>query len=239
MSLMTVGLATIAGTVMVLYATIIGQTVDGALGHILAGSILNVPSALVIAALMVPFAEHRTGGGFDPERKTASTMDAITQGTANGVMLLINVVAMLLVLVALVALVNIALGLLARLPRSAAEARAHAGLAIRAARLRDRPALGRSRGRRAAARHQDVLNELIAYIDLAGDPGAALSAKSKLILTYALCGFANLGSLGILIGGLAALVPERRAEIVALGPRSVLAGLMATCLTGAVIGLLL
>jgi CNT family concentrative nucleoside transporter len=69
--------------------------------------------------------------------------------------------------------------------------------------------------------------------------GALTDVRAQIILTYALCGFANLGSLGILIGGLAALVPERRAEVVALGPRSVLAGLMATSLTGAVVGLLL
>src|SRR5262249_26790341 len=111
-TLMTVGLATVAGTVMVLYATILSQTVDGALGHILGASILNVFSALVIGALMVPFAERATAGGFDPARKTASTMDAVAQGTASGVMLLINVVAMLLVFVALVELVNIILSLL-------------------------------------------------------------------------------------------------------------------------------
>jgi CNT family concentrative nucleoside transporter len=238
-ALMTVGLATIAGTVMVLYATIIGGTVEGALGHILAGSILNVPAALVISALMIPFAEHRTGGGFDPERKTASTMDAITQGTANGIMLLINVVAMLLVLVAIVALVNIILGQLPEVGGQPLKLERMLGwvfapLAYAIGLPWDEAGAG---GQLLGTKI--ILNELIAYIDLAGAPGASLSAKSKLILTYALCGFANLGSLGILIGGLAALVPERRAEIVALGPRSVLAGLMATCLTGAVVGLLL
>ncbi len=237
-ALMTVGLATVAGTVMVLYATILSQTVDGALGHILAGSILNVPASMLIAALMVPFAGQATEGGFDPERKTASTMDAITQGTASGVMLLINVVAMLLVLVALVEFANILLGLLPEV----------AGKPLRLERMlgwvfaplafvigvpwEEAANAGQLLGTKI------VLNELKAYIDLAGPGGEGLSAKSKLILVYALCGFANLGSLGILIGGLATLVPERRAEIVALGPRSVLAGLMATCLTGAVIGLI-
>jgi CNT family concentrative nucleoside transporter len=237
-ALMTVGLATIAGTVMVLYATILGATVDGALGHILAASILNVPAALVIAALMVPFAEHRTGGGFDPERKTASAMDAVTQGTANGVLLLLNVVAMLLVLVALVELVNVILGQLPdvagrplRLERIFGWAFAPLAFAIGIP-WEEAAAGGQLLGTKV------VLNELKAYLDLAGPENAGLSAHTKLILTYAMCGFANLGSLGILIGGLAALVPERRAEVVALGPRSVLAGLMATCLTAAAIGLL-
>jgi CNT family concentrative nucleoside transporter len=237
--LMTVGLATIAGTVMVLYATIIGQTVEGALGHVLAASILNVPSALVIAALMIPLAEQRTGGGFDPERKTASTMDAVTQGTANGILLLLNVVAMLLVLVAIVELVNIVLAQLPdvagkplRLERILGWAFAPLAFAIGVP-WEEAAAGGQLLGTKI------VLNELKAYLDLAGPENAGLSAHTKLVLTYALCGFANLGSLGILIGGMAALVPARRAEIVALGPRAVLAGLMATCLTGAVVGLLL
>lgn len=238
-ALMTVGLATIAGTVMVLYATILGSTIEGALGHILAGSILNVPAALVIAALMVPFAQHRTGGGFDPERKTKSTMDAITLGTGNGVLLLINVVAMLLVLVALVALVNIVLaqfpdvgGAPLRLERILGWALAPLAFAIGIP-WEEAAAGGQLLGTKI------VLNELKAYLDLASPAYAGLTAHTKLILVYAMCGFANLGSLGILIGGLAALVPERRAEIVALGPRAIVAGVMATCLTGAVMGLLL
>ncbi len=238
-ALMTVGLGTVAGTVMVLYATILGQTVEGALGHILVASFLNVPASLVIAALMVPFATTATEGGFDPDRKTASTMDAVTRGTADGVMLLINVVAMLLVLVALVELVNIALDLLPDI----------AGKPIKLERIfgwifsplafaigipwEEAAAGGQLLGTKT------ILNELVAYIDLANAENAGLSPKTKLILVYALCGFANLGSLGIMIGGMATLTPERRGEIVELGPRSVLAGLMTTCLTAAVVGLLL
>ena len=238
-ALMTVGLGTVAGTVMVLYATIIGQTVEGALGHILVASFLNVPASLVVAALMVPFASQATEGDFDPERTSSSTMDAIARGTADGIMLLINVVAMLLVLVALVELVNIILDLLPGI----------AGKPIRLERIFGwifAPlafAIGIPWEESAAAGQllgtKTILNELVAYIDLANAENAALSGKTKLILTYALCGFANLGSLGIMIGGMATLAPERRAEIVELGPRSVLAGLMTTCLTAAVVGLLM
>jgi CNT family concentrative nucleoside transporter len=238
-ALMTVGLATVAGTVMVLYATILSRTVEGALGHILVASILNVPAALIIAALMVPFAERATSGGFDPERKTASTMDAVTQGTGAGVMLLINVIAMLVVLVALIALANIVLELLPEV----------AGKPVRLERIFGwlfAPlafAIGIPWAEAASAGQllgtKVIINELKAYIDLAGPDGAELSARSKLILVYALCGFANLGSLGIMIGGMGTLAPERRDEIVALGPRSVLAGLMATCLTASVVSLFL
>jgi CNT family concentrative nucleoside transporter len=83
-----------------------------------------------------------------------------------------------------------------------------------------------------------VLNELVAYLDLARLPPEALSERSRLIMTYALCGFANFGSVGILIGGLVALAPERQDDIVALGLRSLIAGTLATCATGAVIGIL-
>lgn len=238
-ALMTVGLGTVAGTVMVLYATILGRTVDGALGHILVASFLNVPASLVIAALMVPFATTATEGGFDPERRTSSTMDAISRGTADGVMLLINVVAMLLVLVALVELANIVLDLLPnvggkplKLERIIGWIFAPLAFAIGIP-WEEAAAGGQLLGTKT------ILNELIAYIDLASPENAALSDRSKLILVYALCGFANLGSLGIMIGGMATLTPERRAEIVELGPRSVLAGLMTTCLTAAVVGLLI
>jgi CNT family concentrative nucleoside transporter len=238
-ALMTVGLGTVAGTVMVLYATILGQTVEGALGHILVASFLNVPASLVIAALMVPFAAAATAGGFDPERKTASTMDAVTRGTADGVILLINVVAMLLVLVALVALANIVLDLLPDIAGKPIKLERVMGWVFAPLAF----AIGIPWAEAASAGQllgtKTILNELVAYIDLAGAEGAGLSAKSKLILVYALCGFANLGSLGIMIGGMATLTPERRGEIVELGPRVVLAGLMTTCLTAAVVGLLL
>jgi CNT family concentrative nucleoside transporter len=238
-AIMTVGLGTVAGTVMVLYAAILGSAVEGALGHILVASFLNVPASLVIAALMVPFATTKTEGDFDPERTSSSTMDAVARGTADGIMLLINVVAMLLVLVALVELANI---ILSALPDVA-------GKPIKLERIfgwifaplafaigipwEEAAAGGQLLGTKT------ILNELVAYIDLANAENAALSAKTKLILVYALCGFANLGSLGIMIGGMATLTPERRGEIVELGPRSVLAGLMTTCLTAAVVGLLL
>jgi CNT family concentrative nucleoside transporter len=83
-----------------------------------------------------------------------------------------------------------------------------------------------------------VLNELLAYLNLADIPSDALSPRSRIMMTYALCGFANPGSLGIMIGGLGTMVPSRRAEIVSLGIRSILAGTLATCMTGAVVGML-
>ena len=84
-----------------------------------------------------------------------------------------------------------------------------------------------------------VLNELVAYLDLAKMPPDVLSPRSKLLMTYALCGFANFGSLGIMIGGMGAMVPERRREIVSLGMKSIVAGTIATCMTASVVALFL
>ena len=83
-----------------------------------------------------------------------------------------------------------------------------------------------------------VLNELLAYIDLGQLPESELAPRSRLIMTYALCGFANLGSLGIMIGGLATMAPERRSEIVALGARTLVSGTLATLIAGATVGVL-
>jgi CNT family concentrative nucleoside transporter len=152
--------------------------------------------------------------------------------------LLINIVAMLLVFVALVSLTNLLLGLLPDLYGQPLTLQRGLGwLMAPVVWLMGIPwAEATTAG--ALMGTKTVLNELIAYLDMARLPAEALSPRSDLIMTYALCGFANLGSLGILIGGLATMVPERRADIVALGPKAILSGTLATLLTGAVVGLL-
>ncbi|MGE0735581.1 MAG: NupC/NupG family nucleoside CNT transporter [Alphaproteobacteria bacterium] len=238
-ALMTAGMATIAGTVMILYASFLAPVMPGALGHILSASIMNVPGALVIAALMVPLAGQATGGGFDPERRTKSTMDAVASGTADGVQLLINVIAMLVVLVALVALINLGLGLLPDVGGNPLSLQRMFGWLLSPLAWSLGIPWEEAKTGGALLGTKVVLNELIAYLELAKLPADALSEKSRLILVYAVCGFANLGSLGIMIGGLAALVPERRDDIVNLGFRSVISGLLATCLSGAIVGLIM
>ena len=240
-AVMTCGLATIAGTVLALYATILGPVLPDALGHLLIASILSAPAAITVARLMVPDPEPPTPATLDAETCRAgasSAMDAVTRGTLDGVKLLINVTAMLIVLVALVHLCNQILALLpnvwgAELTLQRAFGWAFAPLAW----LMGLP-WGEALTGGALIGTKTVLNELIAYLDLAAVPEASLSPRSRLILTYGLCGFANFGSLGIMIGGLATLVPERRGEVVALGLKSLVAGTLATCMTGAVVGLL-
>ncbi len=237
---MVCGMSTIAGTVLVLYASILSVTIPDALGHIFTASIISAPAALMVAALMVPgSAEQQTAGEVADANQSTGVMDAITRGTGDGLTLLLNIVAMLIVLVALVGLVNIVLGVLP--PVGGADIslqRCFGWLLAPVAWLIGIPwseaqVAGSLLGTKVA------LNEFVAYLDLAGLPAGALSEKSRLIVTYALCGFANFGSLGIMIGGVGSIVPERRPEIVALGMKSILAGLIATCLTGAVVGLII
>lgn len=237
-ALMACGMATIAGTMMALYASIVGQVIPEAMGHILAASLISVPAALMIARIMIPEREVSTAGTVTPERGAEGSMDAITRGTLSGLQLLLNIVAMLVVLVALVALVNELLGALPELAGAPLSLERLLGwLMAPLAWLMGVPwAEAVQAGQLMGVKV--VLNELVAYVRLAGLEQDALSARSELILTYALCGFANLGSLGIMIGGLGSLVPERRGEVVALGPRSIVAGVLATSMTGAVVGLL-
>ncbi|RMG84247.1 MAG: nucleoside:proton symporter, partial [Candidatus Dadabacteria bacterium] len=225
---MTAGMATIAGTVLALYAAILGPVIPDAVGHILTASLISAPAAVVVAHLMVPETGEPTGGGLVPPDEYASTMDAVTKGTAAGVGLLLHIVAMLVVLVALVSLVNQALGLLPPVAGAPVTLERILGylmapvLWVIGVPWSEAVTAGSLMGTKT------VLNEFLAYLRLAGLPEGALSPRSRLIVTYALCGFANFGSLGILIGGMGAMAPSRRDEIVALGLRSIVSGTLAT-----------
>ncbi len=237
-TLMVCGMATIAGTVMVLYATFLDGVIPDPVGHILTASIISAPAAIMVARLMVP----ETGPGAEAPAPAgsdyASAMEAVTRGTADGVVLLINVVAMLVVLVALVTLVNLGLQFLPALGGEAITLQRLLGYALAPVAWLMGVPWAEAATAGALLGTKIILNELIAYLDFARLPDGALSERSRLIMTYALCGFANFGSLGIMIGGLGTMAPERRGEVVALGLKSIVAGTIATCLTGAVVGIL-
>ncbi len=233
---MVCGMATIAGTVMALYAAILGPVVPGAIGHILIASIVATPAAITVSALMVPGEMTREAGAM-PERQDASAMDAVTRGTIEGVGLLIQIVAMLIVLVALVYLANAALALLPDVAGAPLTLQRMLGWVFAPLAWAAGVPWSESQVAGSLLGTKTTLNEFIAYLDMAKIPDEALSARSKLLMTYALCGFANFGSLGILIGGMGAMVPERREEIVQLGMKSIVAGTIATCMTAAVVGL--
>jgi len=233
--LMTAGMATVAGTVMVLYAGIIGPVVPGALGHILAASILSAPAAITMAQLMVPLGDPTPGEIDVPADGNA--MAAITRGTMDGVGLLINVIAMLLVAVALVALVNAGLGLVPDVAGAPVTLQRVLGWIMAPIAFVMGIPWAEAIQAGALLGIKTVLNEFLAYLQLASLPDTAISPRSRLIMTYALCGFANFASLGIMIGGLTTMCPERRDEIIQLGGRTIVSGTLATCLTGAVAGL--
>jgi len=238
-AVMTCGMATVAGTVMVLYASVLRSVISDAMGHILIASIISAPAALVVARLMVPEENDNTEGDLLVEPGATSSMDAIVQGAGEGVKLLIGIIAMLIVFVALISLVNIMLAAVPWLgPEKLSLQRLMGYVMAPVVWLVGIPAkecvtAGALMGTKT------VLNEFIAYLDLLRLPTGALSPRSQLLMLYAMCGFANFGSLGIMIGGMGAAVPERRTEIVSLAMKSLVAGTLATCMTGAVVGVLL
>jgi CNT family concentrative nucleoside transporter len=237
-ALMSCGMAGIAGTMMVVYAAILGPVIPDALGQILIASIISTPAALAVAALMVPFVPDREEAGeLSISDAPQSTMEAIVRGTIDGIGIVATIIAMLIVLVALVSLVNLALGLLPHQgdPITLQHIFAYAFwplLWIIGIPTQDLWTASLLMGTKTA------LNEFVAYLNLSQLPTDALSPRSRLMMTYALCGFANFGSLGILVGGMTTMAPERKNDIISLGARSILSGTLATLMSGAVIGMI-
>jgi CNT family concentrative nucleoside transporter len=237
---MTGGMAGIAGTVFVLYATILRDVIPGVAGHILVASIVGAPAALLISQLMVPvLPEQRADlGAIEIGRVADSTMDAIVRGTAAGLELLLNIIAMLVVLVALVHLANAILGLLPDVGGGAVTLQRVLGLLMAPVCWLMGVPWSQAVTAGSLMGIKTVLNELIAYVELSKLPADALDPRARLIMLYALCGFANFGSLGIMIGGLTVMAPERRADIISLGGKSIVSGTLTTCLMGAIVGVI-
>ncbi len=236
-SLMACGMASIAGTVMVLYSTILKGIIPDPLGHILTASLIHIPAAITVSRIMIPETSAQTAGMLAPEQTAKSPMDAIAKGTLDGLTLLINIVAMLIVAVALVNLVNQGLGLLPPAGGRAVTLQMLLGYIMAPIVWLFGIPWAEAQTAGYLMGTKTILNELLAFIELAKTPATLLSPRSRLIMTYALCSFANFGSLGILIGGLGSMVPDRRTEVVSLGIKALVAGTLATCMTGAVVSL--
>ncbi len=236
-SLMTVGMACIAGTVMVLYATFLTNVISDPLGHILTASFIHVAAAITIARIMVPETGGETSGCLAPTQTATSSMDAVVKGTMDGLHLLLNIIAMLVVMVALVYLANLIVGLLPDVGGKPLTLQRILGFLMAPVVWLFGIPWAQAQTAGYLMGTKTILNELLAFLDMARLPAGALDDRSRLIMTYALSSFANFGSLGILLGGLGSLVPERRDEVVGLGMKALLAGTLATCMTGAVIGI--
>jgi CNT family concentrative nucleoside transporter len=236
--LMTVGLSVIAGTVFVLYATILRTVLPGALGHLLVASMMSLPAGILVARIMVPGPAETELRQEDEHVHYRSTVDAMARGTEDGLRLYLQIIAMLIVTTALVALVNVILHVLPQVGGAPLTVERMLGWVfspfvwLLGVPWQEAGTAGGLMGIKV------VLNELIAYLHMAGLAPGALDPRSAEIMVYAMCGFANFASIGILIAGMSALMPERRQEVVALAPRALLAGTLASSLSGAMIGLL-
>jgi concentrative nucleoside transporter, CNT family len=238
-SFMTVGMSTIAGTVLVAYSLILGP---GYAGHLVVASLLSAPAGLVVAKLMVPeteVPETRAGAALQGDSTAHNLVDAAAEGGLVGLRLALNIGALLVAFVALVALANHVIGGLGSLV-GAGDLTLQSILGFFFAPIAVLMGVPWSEAREVGSLIgvKTVVNEFVAYQDLARlIQTDAISARSATIAAYALCGFANFGSLAILLGGIDGIAPERRAEAAALGLRSIVAGTLTTCITGCLAGL--
>jgi CNT family concentrative nucleoside transporter len=238
-SVMVAGMSTIAGTMMILYANILSSQLPNAMGHILTASVLNVISTLIISLLIIPHGNDCQQDKIELPKMASSAMDAIVTGTTDGMKLLINIIAMLIVLVALVSLVNQLLHFLPAIEGQPITLQRILGFIMAPLTFLIGIPVSEITTAGSLMGTKVILNEFIAYIDLLNLPPDALQERSKIIMIYAMCGFANIGSLGIMIGGMTAMEPSIRDEIISLGMKSVFAGVLATCFTATVVGLII
>lgn len=235
--MMTAGMSTIAGSVMVIYAAMLGPLLDGILGQLITKSIMSVPAAILFAHLMLPDDEGSHAAVTEPPRLYDGAMDAISRGTSDGLNIYLNILAILLVLIAFVALANGALTLLPWVDGAPLSLERVAGWCfapiawLMGIPWREAPTAGSLIGIKT------VLNEFIAYLQLAALPPDTLSERSRLITIYAVCGFANISSIGIQVSGIGAMAPERKRDLTDLGLRALVAATLASCMTGAIVGI--
>lgn len=239
--LMTVGFATVAGSVLVLLATILQPIIEGAVGHLLVASILACPGGVALAKVMIPEeAGVETTGRLReaPAVVYYSTMDALAKGVQDGLRLLLAIGGMLLVTIALVALVNSALGAFPDIAGAPITLQRVFGLIFSPLMWLMGVPWAEAQTAGALMGLKTAFNEVYAYLELAKLGENGLSDRSQIIVMYALCGFANLGSIGIITAGFTALTETRREEMLHLAPRALIPGTLATCLTGAIAGLM-
>ena len=243
--LMTGGMATIAGTVMVIYATILGPLHPDIAGHLFVASLISAPAAIAVAKLMIPETDRAETSNQQielPHNDTLNGLDAAARGAVEGMQLVLNVIAMLIAFIGLVALANYGISWVDGLANGATSGdwsmEAAAGVLFHPLVWLMGIPWGEARIIGQLMGLKTILNEFVAYIALAQQVGE-LSPRSFIIATYALCGFANFGSVAIMIGGIGSIAPERRGDLARLGLRSLIGGTLATMLTGCIIGLYL
>ena len=237
---MVLAMATISGAILILYATTLRATVPDAVGHMISASLVSLPAALMIAKLMVPGSSEDAATAADGEEaslKYENTIDAIVKGTMDGMQLFLAVIAVIIVIFALVALTDQILALLPLVGDEPLSLKRIFGWLFAPVMWLIGVPWGEAQAAGGLMGTKAILNEYVAYLELAALPEGTLGERSLLIVTYALCGVANLASVGLLVSTIGTLCPERRAEAAGLGMKSWAAGNIATLMTGAWIGL--
>ncbi len=235
--IMTVGMSTIAGSVMVLYITWLDDKFSGVIGHFLTASILSVPAAIMFSNILIPSAQTELNTAKEDLKMYESSMDAISVGTKDGLNMFLSVIASLIVFLSLVALADFMLGIIPNvygepisLQRIAAFIFAPIAWLMGIPFSEIIPA-GNLLGTKT------IFNELIAFNDLRDLDTNILSERSQLIMLYGICGFANISSVGILLGGLSAICPDIRGTLLKIAFRALFAATLASCLTGTIVSL--
>lgn len=238
--IITGGFATVAGSVMALYATILADIDPSVLGHIIVASIISVPAAILVAQVMMPEEKgvSPTPAAAADDFGYASSMDAFMRGVTDGLGLYLNIIASLIAFTALAALVNIILALGPDVAGAPLSLERLLGWIFMPLMWLAGVPWGEAFQAGSLMGIKTAVNEIVAYVNLAGLPEGTFTDRTLLIVIYSMCGFANFASLGIVIGGLTALAPERRQDVINLAPRALIAGTLATLMTGAVIGLI-
>jgi len=240
LTLMTVGMSTISGGVMVVYTTMLTDLYGTSLiGHFLTASIISVPAAIMYANIMMP-SNQKTEDQSQIEESSLykSTMDALTRGTQDGLNITLNIAALLLVLIALVTLVNFGLAALPFIDGEAITLERMAGWVFAPIAWCMGIPWAESQLAGSLLGVKTILNEFVAYVNLAAIDANQFSEKSRLIMLYGLCGFANLSSVGILLSGIGTMIPERRDDLIAVSGRALIGATLASCFTGLVVGVI-
>jgi CNT family concentrative nucleoside transporter len=225
---------------MAVYATILKEVDPSVLGHIIVASIISVPAAIVMAQVMIP-AERgvvATPADADDDFRYASSMDAFVRGVTDGLGLYLNIIASLIAFTAFAALINIMLSAAPDVAGAPLTLERILGVIFAPFMWLAGVSWSEAFDAGALMGVKTAVNELVAYVELAKVEPGTFSERTMLILIYSMCGFANFASLGIVIGGLTALAPDRRQDVIDLAPRALIAGTLATLMTGAVIGLI-
>ena len=240
LTLMIVGMSTISGGVMVVYTTMLADLYGISLiGHFLTASIISVPAAIMYANIMMPSNQKTEDENEIKESGLyKSTLDALTRGTQDGLNITLSIAALLLVLIALVTLVNFALTGLPLIGGEVISLERMAGWVFSPIAWCMGIPWSEAQLGGSLLGVKTILNEFVAYVNLAGIDASDLSEKSRLIMLYALCGFANLSSVGILLSGISAMVPERKDDLISVSGKALVGATLASCFTGLVVGII-